>query len=181
MRSHLKRNYEKLHNDGDADAVSPSVDLPDDGVALPVSGESRVDHEKLSRMPSLRKNTDSQIDRERRELEGKVIHDLAELENRLVLLKHQQNEAEEFYRFLERAHKELLTLSEKEDRSALARLQLEYFATGGRWRAFERNGVSPEVTARGDQTGRRSGEWFVGAAVVAGSIIVAVTMVLLFG
>ena len=83
MRSHLKRNYEKLHNDGDADAVSPSVDLPDDGVALPVSGDSSVDHEKLSRMPSLRKNTDSQIDRERRELEGKVIHDLAELENRL--------------------------------------------------------------------------------------------------
>ena len=179
MRDHLKRNYEKLHADGTAE--SPEADNPLEKRVSDSDPVSAVTEQQVKRLPSIRNVSDTPVDRERRELEGKVLHDLNLVETQLGLLKQQLAEAERFYTVLSREYGELQELSGRDDRGALARLQLEYFAASGRNKAFftdhsGKSGLSPVENTHSSNRGN----YLVAGAIILGSILVSAAMFCLF-
>lgn len=202
MREHLKRNYEKFHQNAAAAHSGDVAEKEDAPVENPVSwddpsadappAEKKIEEpvEKssgtpanLRYMPSIRKGSanDASV-RARRELEGKVIRDLNMSETRIQLLEQKLAELEQFHQVLKSTHEELLKIAESDDTSALNMLQAKYYAASGRWQAFESaeniSSVSQEsVSSSGIGT---KDIWIIAGAILAGCVILSLVLVGIF-
>lgn len=201
MREHLKRNYEKFHqnaaahsnDDSDPESVPAENGVSwDDSAVGQAAVENKTDEAKnaapetpanLRYMPSIRKGSgnDAAV-RERRELEGKVIRDLNLSETRIRLLEQKLAETKQFHQVLKNTHEELLKIAESEDASALNMLQAKYHAASGRWQAFE----SPEnLSAFSPRTIPSNGigpreMWILAGAILGGCVILSLVLVGIF-
>lgn len=183
MRDRLRQNYEDLHRDqiADPDAEVPPV-VPAESAQAPQQPRAEVAPER--RLPSIRRaGAESPGERERRELEGRIIHDLAETECEIGLLKNKLSELEKFRDVLQKEHDLLLKMAETGDDARLSAIRNEYFAAGGRRQAFvgEHGGASERAAAEAAPASDRWQAMLIAGAVLAGSIIVALVMVGLFG
>lgn len=175
MGDRLQRNYEKLHANGESAGSETTQQLPG-------SSGAADDGVKKHFLPSLRKKNvpERKNDRERRELEGRVIHDLAKSECELELLQKELNEVQNFYNTLEKTYARLMEIAESSETFDLAPLQAEYFAASGRRQAFAKNQPAmdniPEIYPRYSN----SGNWIVAGAIIVSGIIVSLVLLGIF-
>lgn len=179
MGDRLKRNYEKLHqnnNDTAADAADSSNE----------NEPEKVDHSEAPKkhyLPSIRKNNgiEHKNDRERRELEGRVIHDLAQSECELDLLQNELDEVRKFNLVLKKTHARLMEIAESQEQIDLAPLQAEYFAASGRRKAFAKNIIAPSDNTVFESTERSNlGNWIIAGAIIASGAIVSLVLLGIF-
>ena len=202
MREHLKRNYEKFHQNASAahpgdvaekedvpaeNPVSwdePSADIPpaEKKIEEPVEKSSGTPV-NLRYMPSIRKGSanDASV-RARRELEGKVIRDLNMSETKIQLLEQKLAETKQFHQVLKSTHEELLKIAESEDSSALNMLQAKYYAASGRWQAFESSENQSAVSSGSVQNGGIGTReiWILAGAILAGCAILSLVLMGIF-
>ncbi len=198
MRDHLKRHYEQFHQKEGAEnsAAAPGDGLESSPSNLPGNTWQEVPEKKendslpgkdetpanLRYMPSLRKSGDDALARERRELEGRVIHDLAECEYRMAMADNELAELKKFYAVLQNAHGELLKMAESGDHDQLRALQAKYYAANGRWQALEsgsRDNSGKTAVIAGEAGGIKAA-LILSGAIVAGCIIVSLVLIGLF-
>ena len=158
MRAQLRDSYENFHQNrdekDDPEAAQKAAAAPD------------------KYLPTIRKNAEiRECDRERRDLEGRIIHDQAALDSERDLLKNRLAELEKFSAVLENSRARL------ED-GDLNKLRLDYFSARGRWSAFDQRPVS--AVAGGAASGEGRGTLWVAGAIIAGSLVVALVMIGLF-
>ena len=123
-------------------------------------------------LPTIRRTAENgDSDRERRDLEGRIIHDLAALDREREFLQTKLAELEKFSGVLTDARSRL----EHED---VRRIAPEYFAAHGRWSAFDRPDAAPAAPESFRAEGR--GAYWVAGAVLAGSVIVALALIAVF-
>ncbi len=125
------------------------------------------------------------LDRDRRELSGRIRRDYscvaAELEN----MEKKRQEAAVFLEFLQKHQNELDAMDLSADGSSreLDRLAWEYYRMAGRWRAFSSSdsvqGRAEEGAVRNDSSGAK-GVWLVAGAILLGAIIVSVALLVSF-
>ena len=164
MRAKLRDSYENYHQEH-AESAPASRPEPETAAAAPTPAAVKY-------LPSMRKSGEnSEADRERRELEGRIIHDQAALDVERELLRHKLDELETFSAVLANARTRLNT-------DDVSRIALDYFAARGRWSAFEGPVAAPEIrTASG---GEGKGAYWVAGAILAGSIAVTLVLIALF-
>lgn len=195
MRDHLKRNYEKYHQEKDSDALltgeSPveNTDFPasaenNAATSVPGIGNMKNDSGHLRYMPSIRRSNhiDTKEDRERRELEGKVIRDLHIVENESGILRVKLAEAEHYQKFLAHKHAELMNAAESNNCDSLPRIQAEYAAANGRWEAYREKSSVPQMPMSSDQvvSNDRFGVFLIAGAIFAGCVIVSAVLLVIF-
>ena len=184
MRDRLQRNYEKLHQTSDIaeKEVSDAAKNPEpENVAIP---ENTVDSNsvKVRYMPSIRKanGVERKNDRERRELEGRVIHDLAQSESELELIEQELLEVRQFNNILKKTHAKLMEIAESSDTVDLAPLQAEYFAASGRRNAFARGHNREEKTLPDYSRPDNRGNWIVASAIILSGALVSLVLLGIF-
>lgn len=189
MRDHLKRNYEKLHQESSGSPAPVTDGIPQESAKTSpgeaVTGE-RKNVEQSARMrymPSIRKNNvpERKNDRERRELEGRVIHDLAWTECELELMDKKLEELRRFNAVLKQEHARLMEIAESSETVDLAPLQAEYFAAGGRWKAFAQDSTPNNIEVPFPQNSvYKAGYWWVVAAILLSAGIISVALLNIF-
>lgn len=123
-------------------------------------------------LPSLRHAAENDdLDRERRDLEGRIIHDLAALDREREILQTKLAELEKFSEVLTDARSRL----EHDD---VRKIAPEYFAARGRWSAFDRE--NPEAVAESAPRAEGRGAYWIAGAVLVGSVIVALALIAVF-
>ncbi|MCI5779388.1 MAG: hypothetical protein MR051_06195 [Lentisphaeria bacterium] len=159
MRAQLRDSYENFHQNRD--------DKDDPGAANPAADAAPDKY-----LPTIRKNAETRdCDRERRDLEGRIIHDQAALDSERDILKNRLAELEKFSAVLESSRARL------ED-GDLNKLRLDYFSARGRWSAFDQRPVAAVGTGAASGEGR--GTLWVAGAIIAGSLVIALVMIGLF-
>ncbi len=183
MRAQLRDSYTSYHQEKAARnaAAETKNNVPE---AKPVSEENKVSAVDISAagtvqnesaakkvLPTLNVSSgNSAFDREWRDLEGRVLHDIAELESEKMLLQQKMLELEKFSEVLRKTQQNLYT-------GELTEIRLAYFSSSGRWNSFVSRGVSAnsENASRDDH-----GAYWVAGSILAAGIIMALTMVGLF-
>jgi hypothetical protein len=143
----------------------PETDSPMDAVEHPVETDRRKN-------PSFSAEINSVNERERRELEGRIAHDLAELDSRQELLEHEMAELRRFREILNDTRNNLFS-------GDFNKFRLNYFAARGRWNAFESNTPAFAQSESATPAEGRGAYWIAGAVLVS-SVIMALTLVALF-
>lgn len=168
MRAQLRDRYEHLHHQEHAETAAPqqkSEPAPEAAATEPPASAKYL--------PTIRHSGENgESDRERRELEGRIIHDQAALDLEREFLRRKLDELEKFSAVLENSRDRL----ENED---AGRIALDYFAARGRWSAFE-NASAVAVPETRNSSGEGKGAYWVAGAVLAGSIAVALVLIALF-
>lgn len=121
---------------------------------------------------------DSSLARERRELEGRVRQDYAQLSAEMESLEQHRRENELFLQALKQVLAAFDTVKTAADLEALYRL---YYPAAGRWRGtrpanYARETAVPEY----DNRSGRGAVWLLASAVVVGAALIAVVLLLLF-
>lgn len=172
MRSQLRDSYTSYHQNRIAretekqnqDAVTEPAEKT--SVAVPVAPVAPVVPEEKY-LPSMRRADDRFADtKERRELEGRILHDLAAIDCEREKLQKKLEELERFAGVLETSRQEITD-------GNVSKIGKNYFAASGRWSAFEdryEKSLTAEVSPAGYD---RKGSWIVAAAILLGSLIVA--------
>lgn len=123
-------------------------------------------------LPTLRHAAENgDLDRERRDLEGRIIHDLAALDREREILQTKLAELEKFSEVLTDARSRL-------GHDDVRKIAPEYFAARGRWSAFDRE--SSETVAAASPRSEGRGAYWIAGAVLAGSVIVALALIAVF-
>ncbi len=184
MRDRLQRNYEKLHQNSNVagkDTADTAKNPEPEKVEIP---ENTVNsgNVKLRYMPSIRKvnGIEHKNARERRELEGRVIHDLAESECELELIEQELLEVRQFNSILKKTHAKLMEIAESSDAIDLAPLQAEYFAASGRRNAFSRKQNREEKILTGYSRTDNRGNWIVAGAIILSGALVSLVLLGIF-
>ena len=126
-----------------------------------------------------------ELDRERRELAGRIRRDYSCVAAELEAMDKKRSEAIAFLEFLTKHQKELDLVNVDLDGSSreLDRLAWEYYRMVGRWRAFSTSG-SDTLRMLEKETGNGHSErrfnWLVPAAILLGAVMVSVSLFVSF-
>ena len=178
MREHLQKNYEKFHQNEAISSIGDANCQPQKTQLIPAeakAGETRV------YLPGInKKSAYSPEDREKRELEGRILHDLSQTDCELELLKNKIAELKKFNTLLKELHQKLQSDSGQQDKN-IRQYSSEYFLASGRWRAF-----SGSLTQFSDPRSNdispfwRPGYLLVAGAVLLSTIIISLVLVGIF-
>ena len=125
------------------------------------------------------------LDRERRELAGRIRRDYSWVAAELEAMDKKRCEATAFLEFLAKHQKEIDSINVDLDGSAreLDSLVWEYYRMAGRWKAFSSSvsdvAGTQENGSNNGRTERRSC-WLVPAAILLGAVIVSVSLLVSF-
>ena len=181
MRKQLSDSYETYHQEKAARNAAPPVPAapavaPEEKKESSPVAAVQEEHAARSPAPAAEKYLpairDEKLANERdwRELEGRIIHDLAAVECRKNMLQQELGELERFAAVLETSRGNI-------GKENISKVMQEYFAARGRWSAFDSGvSVSPESSPATDFRGM----YWVAGAVFAGSLIVALVLIGLF-
>ena len=175
IRDRLKQNYAK--------AAEAAPEPPEAAAGTPAPAPLSA------RTPALpRSGRNEELERARRDLEGRLLRDIAATGAELELERARRQELEKFLAVLNRSHTEFRQLGDSSDPEfarKLERLRGEYFQAAGRISAFElrRNpggGIGPA-----DADPKRFGRLMFEAlplmiALLAGALIVAAALLIIF-
>ena len=164
MRAQLRDSYENFHQNREPEhSEHEKTQVP----------ETAATEEPVGKyLPTIRKsNENSDADRERRDLEGRIIHDLAAVDRERELLQEQLAELEKFAEVLADSR-------EKLESPDFNQVRLNYFSARGRWIAGEKPAATAGATVQ--SAGPNWGPYWIAGAVIAGSIIVALVLIGLF-
>jgi len=184
MRDRLQRNYEKVHHNSEA----KKDEIPDDSVknndvaTAAEKKENDISDAQKRYMPSIRRSNsvERKNDRERRELEGRVIHDLTKSECELELLQNELDEVRKYNSLLKKIHSELMTIAESTETVDLTPLQSEYFAASGRRNAFMRHQTASAPPVPEYQKSGNGGQWLIAGAIILSGAIVSMVLLGIF-
>lgn len=201
MRDRLKQNYAEKHSSDSTAAASassapavvePGASADSAASAVPERGESGTSSVKnaVSKMISspataLRTSGRSEeFDRMRRDLEERLNRDTAAVAAELEHAAQRRAELERFQEKLAdftRRYAELAGAGDAEAARRLEHLRIEYYQAYGRVRAFDASssmmpGAGNGTTAPG---GHRA-EWMAPAATLAATVLLCVTLLILF-
>jgi hypothetical protein len=178
MREHFKRNYEKVHGENATENDSPAFPDEEDKVVPP----EKIVPPTETYLPSVKnKNADDSFSRDRRELEGMILHDLALADQKLKLLNEKISELETFRNILDDERDRLFKSGERADSAGIGMLRMEYFSAKGRWEAFDQQEYIPEKgSSYSPVSENRSSSLLAACAVLAGSIIISLVLIGLF-
>ncbi len=179
MRDRLKQNYA---NPADAAPSAGSLSTPTvpqtDPVATQASGSVA------------RNGRGDDLERTRRDLEGRLQRDLAAVSTELQLEITRRQELEKFLAVLNRVSGEVDSLREETVRDAeyarrLERLRIEYFQAAGRVSAFERHAEGRAGMGREELPPRTFGRLFFESlplliGMIVAALIVAAALLLSF-
>lgn len=178
MRKHLRDSYENFHNEKAArNAVSGTEPVPENKTASPASSVPAAEPEPSAPaagkyLPEIR-SVKTADEREWRELEGRIIHDISAVDSRRNILQQQLAELEKFAAVLDDCRQQI-------GNNDISGVLQKYFAARGHWSAFETaisgNRSANEAAPASDCRGML---WVAGA-VIAGSLTVALVLVGLF-
>ena len=177
MQDRFKQNYEQFHRKENNTCQSEN-NTPSDKAVEPEK-KSEATPVNLRYMPSLNKNSGDADSKKRRELEGKVIHELAKAECSLELLEKKFTELKKYHSFLKTSHEKLLDMAESEDNSNLNSLQSEFYLASGRWQAFE-SGEKQTAPMKTETVSTKGSAFIVAGAIVVGCIILSTVLAALF-
>lgn len=176
MRKQLRDSYENFHqekasrNSAEASSAAPVADVSAtkqeiQQPAAPVKTISAAD----KYLPSIRE-TKMENEREWRELEGRILHDIAATDSQREMLQQKLAELEKFAAVLHLARKRI-------GEENIAKVQQEYFSARGRWSSFD---CGSNILPEKDSVVNSRGDFFISGAIVAGSLIIALVMIGLF-
>jgi len=173
MRSQLRDSYTSYHqNRASRDAAATPQDTPETATAKETAKTPAVENISAGKyLPSMQNTNDRSANaRERRELEGRIIHDLAAIDREREKLQTKLEELEKFAGVLKSSRQEITT-------GDIGKIGRDYFAASGRWSAFDER-YEKSVTANAPTGGfDRKGFWIVAGAVLLGSLIVAFALI----
>jgi hypothetical protein len=180
IRSQLRDSYNSYHAARKADKEEESpVDLTEENVLTNEIKKDSVEQTVASRpaekyLPSMRATDDRSTEaRERRELEGRIIHDMAAIDCEREKLKCKLEELEKFAEVLDSSRKQVAD----GDFCSAGRA---YFAARGRWSSFEDRYEASVVGENIPASGERKGFWIIAISVLLGSLIVAFALIQAF-
>ena len=191
MSDRFKRHYDEFHN-RQVSAAAENSDVETDAVSEKTAEYPRL-NERVE-MPVVKGAFDhTEIERERRDLEGRLLRDIAFVKAEQEMILHRKDAADEFYSVLQRELENLRglentpALSEGECRRRTDALRAAYFKAYGKFSAVvsagsqAAGGVSVNPAASGENN-NGSRKWV--AAIVSGMIIsaliIAVTLIFIF-
>lgn len=192
MSDRFKRHYDEFHNRQDAGTAEK---MESETYAVSENTPDRPRLNERVELPVLKSTFDyTEIERERRDLEGRLLRDLAFVEAEQEMISRRQNAAAEFYAVLQRELENLRVLdknapqlSEGECRRRTDALRAAYFKAAGRFSAIisARSGgaeiVSANASAAGENDGRnRGGAVAVVSGMIAAALIIAGTLIFIF-
>lgn len=161
-----------------------AVPAPHPAPVTPVSAPA-APLPSAGRAPAAARN--DEFERSRRDLQGRIGRDLAEVSAELELLGERQRELEKFLVVLNRAAEQLAHLpAAPEQGKALEHLRIEYFQASGRAAAFGlRPGSVPPGTGGREPVEKSFGRLFlealpIGFFLLAGAVILALALVFIF-
>ncbi len=184
MRKQLSDSYETYHQEKAARNAAPvapaapaAAPEPEEKKESPPAAAVQKEHVVQATVPAAGKYLPAIRDeklaneREWRDLEGRIIHDLAAVECRKNMLQQELDELERFAAILESSRKSI-------GKENISKVMQDYFAARGRWSAFDSGvNVSPEPPSPAADF---RGMYWVAGAVFSGSLIVALVLVGLF-
>ncbi|MBQ4330103.1 MAG: hypothetical protein IJC27_10315 [Lentisphaeria bacterium] len=177
MQERLKQNYEQFHRKGNDSAGTEKESVPENSVPQPAAKETTP--ASLRYMPSLNKGSDDADSKKRRELEGRIIHELAKAECRLELLERKCAELKKYHSVLKEYHEKLLAKAESGDTAALDSLLSGFHLASGRWQAFE-NDEKTTAPVKSETVSTRGSAFILAGAIIAGCIILSIVLAALF-
>lgn len=177
----LKQNYAQSQ----PAAASPEPEETPAAIVPPNSNRVPETPPVPAWTPSPSSGRGSEFERFRRDLEGRLVRDIAAVEAELNEEIHRRQELERFRAALERIQNEYNSLGGdgNEQQKTLDRLRIEYFAASGRASAFDR-GLA--ATPGGFQEEPRpfraavAATWPVAAALLLGALVLSATLLVLF-
>ena len=184
IRENLRQNPVKT---GAADSFGQSSPVHNPTAPEETAGKS-AEITFVSELPQLAPRMQTrtpELDRDRRELAGRIRRDYscvaAELEN----MEMKRREAAVFLEFLQKHQRELESMDFSAEGSSreLDRLAWEYYRMAGRWRAFS-SGASGRaaVGAEGEprEAAGKTALWGVSVAILLGAVIVSIALLVSF-
>ena len=173
IRDSLRDSYASYHRNREAQGKEESAVEP--GAAAVEKPEAVTAAAAPERyLPTVKKSDPSAApwEREKRELEGRVLHDLSALDCERGLLQKKLEELEKFAKILELTREKIPT-------GDVRKLSMDYFSARGRWSAFE-NRVAGGSEQPVPTVNEGRGMLLVAIAVLAGSLSVALVLIGLF-
>ncbi len=179
MQERLKQNYEQFHSRENTAAESPKEpESAADTAVTPVETKETTPA-NLRYMPSIDKGGKDADSKKRRELEGKIIHELAKAECRLELLEKKCAELKKYHTTLKESREKLLAMAESGDNSALDSLQSGFYLASGRWQAFESD-EKQAAPVKTETVSTRGSAFILAGAIISGCIILSTVLLALF-
>lgn len=182
IRENLRQNPVKSPVPGDDNTLSPVQNYSSQEAS---AGASLRFAPELPQPAPRMQTRAPELDRERRELAGRIRRDYscaaAELEN----MEQKRKEATLFLEFLEKHQRELEAVDFNADGASreLDRLTWEYYRLAGRWRAFSSGssavGSGEEVSRSHECTCRRTA-WLTPVAILIGAAVVSIALLASF-
>ena len=188
MRDRLKQNYAETHS---ADSTPASATVSTASAAAPERIEANTTAAKaasgkiVSAAATMLRTSGrgEEFERMRRDLEGRLNRDAAAVAAELEHAAQRRAELERFQEKLAdftRRYAELAGAGDAESARRLEHLRIEYFQAYGRVRAFDAAfPVSMGIAASAGAPGRRR-EWMAPAATLAATVLLCVTLLILF-
>ena len=175
IRENLRQNPVKSSI---SEEVPPAPASQDNGAHLK-SGEMRFAPELPQPAPRMQTRT-PELDRERRELAGRIRRDYSCVAAELDNMELKRKEAAVFLEFLSRHQKALDSVDVDAENSSreLDRLAWEYYRMAGRWRAFSdsRSTSGIQEDHANNRRNDRSGTWMTPAAILLGAVIISIIL-----
>lgn len=195
MRERFKRNHSEHLTDpshDNPDTVS-AENVPDmvksfssrrdtrSSVTESSSGPAALEKAPVSRLPQIvAAGDDSDISRERRELEGKMLRDLSFVESEETFIREHAATLEKFRTTVERLLNEL-TDPERPDTGKINKLRIEYFQARGRFESsLAHNSSNRNTNAASAKQASTTSQWPLAIAIISGALLMSVTMIWLF-
>ena len=165
-------------------APSPAVQSePASTPELSAEQPQRPASTAVRRLPQIKNSTnDTELDKEQRDLEGRLLRDLSFIEAEEKFIKMHAAHLADFKAVIERQLDEY-SISKKLDPRKFNQLRIEYFHAYGRfkaalshWKSSDNSNPASSSPAPGTASNR-----FLAIAVLAGALIVSLTLIWLFG
>ena len=123
-----------------------------------------------------------ELDRERRELIGRITRDYTLVAAELERMEQKKQEAHAFMEFLAKHQKSLETVDfDRSDISReLDRLSWEYYQHSGRWRAFSKGEQQTAVSSETAQHTVSTGSRFTAVSIIISAIIISASILVVF-
>jgi hypothetical protein len=184
IRENLRQNPVKT---GAADGLGSSFPVQNSSAREDSAGKSaEITFASELPQPAPRMQTRTpELDRDRRELAGRIRRDYscvaAELEN----MEMKRREAAVFLEFLQKHQRELESMDFSAEGSSreLDRLAWEYYRMAGRWRAFS-SGTSVRETPGAEggprEAAGKTALWGISVAILLGAVIVSIALLVSF-
>ena len=167
-------------------ADEPRINFGADNAKVELSENSNIRFAPELPQPAPRMQTRTpELDRERRELAGRIRRDYSCVAAEVESMEKKRKEAAVFLEFLARQQKELDAVDVDDDGASreLDRLAWEYYRMSGRWRAFSAGsaaqGMPESESVRKGCAGQRN-SWLIPAAILLGSALVSIALLVSF-